>query len=153
MATWLVATDFSRCAAAAVHQAARDLALRGQGRLVVLHVFSIDYLPSQFADEHYRELIEKHVAGRLGRVRSHLVERYPSLQVDEDIREGPPAETILATASHVGAERIVVGTHSRAEREFELVGSIAQRVVRAASVPVLVVKTAENSTGLFNASQ
>lgn len=56
------------------------------------------------------------------------------------VRRGAPAEHIIQLASHLDADVIVVGTHGRRGISRLLVGSVAERVVRLARCPVLVVR-------------
>ena len=60
------------------------------------------------------------------------------------VREGIPADTIPSIAVEVGADLIVMGTHGRKGAQHLLLGSIAERVVRSASCPVLTVRPGEN---------
>ncbi|MDR3176900.1 MAG: universal stress protein [Desulfovibrio sp.] len=53
---------------------------------------------------------------------------------------GNPAETILQRAKDGGADLIVIGTHGRKGFDHILFGSVAEKVVRSASVPVLVAR-------------
>ena len=55
------------------------------------------------------------------------------------VKQGPTWRTILDTATEVGAEMIVMGTHGRHGLPRALLGSVAEKVVRAATVPVLTV--------------
>jgi nucleotide-binding universal stress UspA family protein len=52
---------------------------------------------------------------------------------------GDPADEIVAYADSVDAEAIVVGTRGRGSITGALVGSVSQRVLRDARLPVLVV--------------
>ncbi len=54
--------------------------------------------------------------------------------------EGPPAEEIVRFARARRVDLIVMGTHGRAGLAKLLVGSVADRVVAAASCPVLTVR-------------
>ena len=56
------------------------------------------------------------------------------------VREGDPADEILAVAAAIGARMIVLGTHGRRGLTHVLLGSVAEQVVRRASVPVLTVR-------------
>ncbi len=56
---------------------------------------------------------------------------------------GIPADAILAEAETAGADLIVVGTHGRRGVSHALLGSIAERVVRTAPIPVLAVRARE----------
>lgn len=57
------------------------------------------------------------------------------------LREGAPAETIVATAREWRAELIIIGTHGRGGMERLVVGSTAEAVLRAAACPVLTIRT------------
>jgi nucleotide-binding universal stress UspA family protein len=53
------------------------------------------------------------------------------------------AETIVDYARHHSIDLIVMGTHGRAAVAHLLMGSVAERVVRTASCPVLTVRHPE----------
>ncbi|MEF8821083.1 MAG: universal stress protein [Halovenus sp.] len=65
------------------------------------------------------------------------------IEVETEIRNGDPAETILAVADELDADLIVCGTHGRSGVRRQLLGSVAERVVRHASQPVLTVQLPE----------
>jgi nucleotide-binding universal stress UspA family protein len=54
------------------------------------------------------------------------------------IREGFPPEEILEQAAEGGHDLIVMGTHGRTGLKRALLGSVTERVVREAPVPVMV---------------
>ena len=54
---------------------------------------------------------------------------------------GDVAERILALATDVGADALVIGTHGRKGLSHLLLGSVAEKVVRGAPVPVVCVRT------------
>jgi nucleotide-binding universal stress UspA family protein len=56
------------------------------------------------------------------------------------LREGKPADEILAAAREWEADAIVIGTHGRSGMSRLVLGSTAESVVRQALCPVLVVK-------------
>jgi nucleotide-binding universal stress UspA family protein len=56
------------------------------------------------------------------------------------LREGKPADQILAAAREWSADVIVIGTHGRSGVSRLVLGSTAESVVRHASCPVLVIK-------------
>ena len=56
------------------------------------------------------------------------------------LREGKPADQILAAAREWEADVIVIGTHGRSGVSRLVLGSTAESVVRHALCPVLVVK-------------
>jgi nucleotide-binding universal stress UspA family protein len=55
--------------------------------------------------------------------------------------DGPPASAITELADSLDAELLVVGTHGRTGFSRLALGSVAERVARAASSSVLVVRT------------
>ena len=57
------------------------------------------------------------------------------------IRHGDPCDAILTTAGDVGATLIVMGTHGRQGLRRLLQGSVAENVIRQASIPVMTVRT------------
>ncbi|HEV8474016.1 MAG TPA: universal stress protein [Methylomirabilota bacterium] len=61
------------------------------------------------------------------------------------VRAGAAAPTIAEVAAEEGADLVVVGTQGRGVLDRLVVGSVAERVVRTAPCPVLVVKSAAAS--------
>ena len=53
------------------------------------------------------------------------------------------AETLRATGEKLGADLIVMGTHGRTGVAHAFLGSVAERILRTASCPVLTVKSPE----------
>lgn len=64
------------------------------------------------------------------------------LSVETTVREGVPHVAIVDYADEVGADVIVMGTHGRSGLNRYLLGSVTERVVRTADVPVLTVRIA-----------
>lgn len=60
--------------------------------------------------------------------------------VETRLLQGIPAEEICDFASKQGADLIVVGTHGRGVVGRMLLGSVAEKVLRAATVPVLTAR-------------
>jgi nucleotide-binding universal stress UspA family protein len=61
-------------------------------------------------------------------------------KVDAVLRQGNVYETILDTAKVRGCDLIVMGTHGRRGLSHAVIGSVAEKIVRLASVPVLTVR-------------
>lgn len=59
--------------------------------------------------------------------------------------QGSPATEILAAIEAAGADLVVLGTHGRHGLSRFLLGSVAEKVVRASPVPVLTVRSAAPS--------
>ena len=62
-------------------------------------------------------------------------------QVSTVVGEGHTVhEGVLSTATHVGADLVVMGSHGRRGLEKLVLGSVTQRVLGVVKVPVLVVR-------------
>ena len=69
-------------------------------------------------------------------LRSH----YPTVVFsDAVVLEGKPAKTIADFAAQHNHGLVVVGTHGRTGIAHAVIGSVAERVVRTARVPVLTI--------------
>ena len=64
------------------------------------------------------------------------------------VRHGKPPEEIVQYANDADVEMIVMGTHGRSGVDRHLMGSVAERVVRTAEVPVLTVRVAEDAVAV-----
>jgi nucleotide-binding universal stress UspA family protein len=62
------------------------------------------------------------------------------VKVDTVLRHGPAWSEILAVAAETKADLIVMGTHGRRGLARALLGSVAEKVVRTASCPVMTVR-------------
>lgn len=150
--TWLVAHDFSSCAEAAASLALDDLLARREGgRLLLAHVFTV-YAPSSAIDigggtafpqlesaariEATRAL--ERVAERLRGVVKSASAPSGTVEIEVVARLGTPAEGLLEEADARQVQRIYIGTHGRVGVSHLLLGSVAERVVRRANVPVVV---------------
>jgi nucleotide-binding universal stress UspA family protein len=137
----LVPIDFSEPARAAL-QEADAIACQQGSELTLLYVYS----PTEVAilDFTYVEPADKiaditdAAEARLRTLASVL--ETPADRVEARVATGPVVETILELST--GYDLIVMSTHSRKGLEHMLIGSVAERVVRASRCSVLVVKPA-----------
>jgi nucleotide-binding universal stress UspA family protein len=68
------------------------------------------------------------------------------LVVDCSQRGGRAADAIVAEARRVGADVILVATHGRGELGRQVLGSVADEVLRQAPCPVLILRPAQRAT-------
>ena len=137
----LVPTDFSAYADQALAYAIA-LAQKLQARLTLLHVFHLSPLgvgemPPAVLTATLQEMetnAHQQMQETLARVHQ------AGMQADSAIIEGLPFQTILDTAHARGVDLIVMGTHGRTGLTHVLMGSVAEKVVRLAPCPVLVVR-------------
>lgn len=142
----LVPVDFSPPSAAAVRWATRLLG--PHGRLQLVHVIVPHMpviaelsvytpLPASSPEERARECAELERKLR-GLVDEAALAR--GIEVEVELCEGfDPATQIAGAARRLRSELICMPTHGRRGLTRALLGSVAQGVVRAARVPVLVV--------------
>jgi nucleotide-binding universal stress UspA family protein len=62
------------------------------------------------------------------------------LHVTPMVRCGTPAEEIIRLAEQEGVDLIVIATHGRTGLRHIMMGSVAEKIVRLSSIPVLSVK-------------
>ena len=65
------------------------------------------------------------------------------VSTETEVREGNPSEKIVEYASDHDCDTIVMGTHGRGGIDRLLLGSVAERVIRASSVPVVTVPVSD----------
>ncbi|HEY6880790.1 MAG TPA: universal stress protein [Polyangiales bacterium] len=87
----------------------------------------------QLTEEYHREM-----AQRLERLGEQL--RSTGLTVSTMLLRGNPHEAIVSAADSEHVDLIVMGTHGRKGVSHLLLGSVAERVVRTAKVPVMTLK-------------
>jgi nucleotide-binding universal stress UspA family protein len=63
------------------------------------------------------------------------------------VRTGRPHGAILDYADEAGADLVVMGTHGRTGLDRYLLGSVTEKVVRTADVPVLTVRAPDDEEG------
>lgn len=63
--------------------------------------------------------------------------------VETEVQAGTPSRTIIEYTNGHGIDCVVMGTHGRAGLDRLLLGSVAERVVKLADVPVIGVKSQE----------
>jgi nucleotide-binding universal stress UspA family protein len=66
-------------------------------------------------------------------------ESAPGITIDAVVREGNTAGEVLEQAASMKADLLVIGTHGRSGFERRLLGSVAEKVLRKVSCPVMTV--------------
>ena len=137
----LVPTDFSEYAYRALDYAI-ELAKAFQARLTLLHVFHLSPLtgrevPPSVFNATFLE-IETNTQQRMQAALERVHQM--GLQGENAIIEGTPFQTIIDTVKDRDVDLIVMGTHGRTGLTRDLIGSVAEKVVRLAPCPVLVTR-------------
>ncbi|WP_441291068.1 universal stress protein [Sorangium sp. KYC3313] len=143
MKTLLLAHDFNATSEIALDTAI-ELARKLSAKIVVAHVYSV---PVYSFPEGSSLIPSAEDAARIGdaaqRSLDQVLERRratPGVEISGVLRAGIPDEEICRLADEIGADMIVIGTHARGVVARALLGSVAQRVVRSAKVPVLSIR-------------
>ena len=144
----LFAHDFSDCAARS-EAMVRDLARTFCARVVLCHVSQVTHgLPPSTlirapgeegmvkAGDYVLKMATEMLRTIARRLEADCVAVETAARLDENIADG-----ILAAATAHGAEVIVMGTHGRVGLEHFLLGSIAEKVLRRAEVPVITLRS------------
>ena len=141
--TFLVPTDFSDCAKKAAREAIM-LAESFSGRVIFLHVVDLYPLYANSLGDDMEVLaplpppspeeLESEWQAFLSGL--HL----GKLDSEKFNEEGQAALAIVRQADQRQVDMIVMGTHGRTGLEYMLMGSVAEKVVRAASCPVMTIK-------------
>jgi len=138
----LITTDLSEFSLAAIEYAT-SLGLIYSSKLYLLHV--LDYTPPKFHGRDRDSQLRAHQHAVEGEARRELADFILSkIGLDAKlipmIRTGSPAHVIKRFAEEEGVDLIVMATHGRAGLRHILMGSVAEKVVRTSSIPVLTVK-------------
>jgi nucleotide-binding universal stress UspA family protein len=138
----LIPIDFSEYSEEALRQAC-DLARRFDSELHLLHVLD-SVVPLAKTTTEFQHIYRAFMASRSAEAEQSLRSLPPrSLGPKPVVRNvliGNPAVEIVKYADDNGIELIVMGTHGRTGFKAWMAGSVAERVVRFAHCPVLVVR-------------
>jgi nucleotide-binding universal stress UspA family protein len=143
----LVAVDFSSCSLLALERA-WELAQRCAATIDILHVYEVpsyvapgtlliggSLTTSQSLEELLRVEAERGLAKCVEEARSRGI-RVASARASR----GDTAGTILQSAEDGKYDLIALGTHGRTGLQHVLLGSIAEKIVRRSTRPVLTVR-------------
>jgi nucleotide-binding universal stress UspA family protein len=144
IATILVPTDFSPTAKAAL-DLAKGMAREFGSQLVILHAYRVD-LPMGTPDLGGGFILPDRFYEDLRASATRQVEELAAATSKEGVAasgiavEDRPAQAIVDTAKRLPADLIVMGSRGLTALAHVLLGSVADRVIREATCPVLTVK-------------
>jgi nucleotide-binding universal stress UspA family protein len=124
----------------AVLETAAELAIHPDAELHLMHAVDTPTLPFRAAQTAVEFQSQLHEARRAlnDLVRTKLDPEHEPATID--VRAEPPARAILERAAEVEADLIVIGPNRRRGIGPALLGTTADRVIRSAAAPVLVVR-------------
>ncbi len=148
----LIALDYSP-SAEKIAETGYALAKASQAEVILMHVVAdpiyysnLDYSPimgyTGFNSPEMLSLIDMKEVKKASR---DFLEQSKKHLADENITtlvgEGDCADAILKAATEFNVDTIVMGTHSRRGLDKILMGSIAEKVLHHATVPMLIIPT------------
>lgn len=145
----LVPVDFSDCSRRALTQAL-ELAQRFEGEVTILHVYEPPYaLGELLVQVPDKPVLSVHDYMRMSAQRlldelvAQVLEGLPTgagARLSIEMVPGQPAEAVIERAGHGEFSLVIMGTHGRRGLAHLMLGSVAERVIRAVACPVLVVR-------------
>jgi universal stress protein A len=142
MSSILVAVDLEETSLMTVEFAVR-MGSTNRAKLDLVHVL-VSAIPARAKVHAPAELRDRMRAGEEVAARESL-EALMKQHVPEEsrgncfLKRGEPAKAVCDLAGS-GYEMVVVSTHGRTGLEHVVLGSVAERIVRFATIPVLVVR-------------
>ncbi|ELZ91373.1 stress response protein [Haloferax mucosum ATCC BAA-1512] len=136
----LFPTDGSECADAAFdhaleHAKTYDASILA---LYVADIREVGHASPAISLDRIRDALHESGNNVLSRIESRAADA--DVEIETVVSEGTPASEILRHADKDGVDLVVMGTHGRSGLDRYLIGSVAERVVRGSSAPVLTVR-------------
>lgn len=140
----LVPTDYSKFSDAALKQA-YDMAKQYKAKIYLLHVIgviqtcAVDYC---FDQQTIDALDKKAVKAAEDMMQKQIkkVIKSKDVEIIPDVTKGTPYEEILKEQLSKKIDLIVIASHGRTGLLGHLMGSVAEKVLRGAKCPVVLVK-------------
>ncbi|MBW1830484.1 MAG: universal stress protein [Myxococcales bacterium] len=143
--TILVGTDFSDISDEALRAAAL-YAKMFKARVLVTHVFDptpnvppVVWSRPDLLERSVRVEIEDAIRETLTGKTAELLKGVPEVELSV-IQHPSPGRALVEMAEDEGADLLILGSHGRSGLSRAFLGSVAERVVRHAPCPVLVVR-------------
>jgi nucleotide-binding universal stress UspA family protein len=149
MKTIIAAVDFSNATPGVLEMAAR-IALAFKARLHLLHVVEPEpsytaygFTPDEFPALHaYQEEAKRRAATKLQEELTKVLPELPDTATE--IREGSPLHCLIDFVKESEANMVILGSHGHGFIASLLLGSVAEGMVRKATVPTLIVPAPES---------
>ena len=138
----LVPIDFSDTSRKAL-QYAVPFAKQFEAKITLLHVVELPLYPQEFG---YLPFDENQMLAGQKKALAELAQRAIPMELVADtmVRSGAPWDTVVGVARETQADLIITTTHGYTGLKHVLMGSTAERIVRHAPCPVLIVREREH---------
>jgi nucleotide-binding universal stress UspA family protein len=119
---------------------ARQLVSESKGCVLLVHVIPADLVTPDLPG--YQDLFATDEGSAARELEKLAAAHLRAIAYQIVVKKGDPAEHIVRAAQELGADMIVMPTHNRHALSRLLMGSVAEKVVREALCPVLIVRPA-----------
>ena len=142
----LVPTDFSNYADNALRQAV-DIAKQYHAKIFLLHVIGDhirqcieDYcLSNAVVNEIERDSLMASI-DKLKKEINRLSDDFSDIEISSYVKRGVPSEEVLREQEEKDIDLIVMASHGRTGISRILIGSVAEKVMRGAKCPVMLIR-------------
>ncbi|MCK9150351.1 universal stress protein [Methanobacterium alcaliphilum] len=107
--------------------------------LTVMETSSLVGLPADDLIVRIKEMLQEEAGKSLETINKIVKESGADIKLSMKTEEGSPAEAVLKTIKDEDIDLVVIGTSGKHGLDRFLLGSVAEKVVRSSSCPVLVV--------------
>ena len=143
----LVPTDFSDYADKALKQAI-DIAKQFKAKIYLLHIIddgfqecAADYcMEAEVVQKYYKDSI-KNAKDKLHQEAKKITGGHAGMEIVYDTKRGIPYEEILKEQEEKGIDLIVIASHGKTGILKNLMGGVADKVMKGAKCQVLLVKS------------
>ena len=137
----LCAVDFSDYSPS-VADYANMIAKCSNAKILVLYVAPSlsQYVGFHVPPSSIESFVGEIVTGAEDTMNAFVKEHFDQMDVEGKVVTGYPAEEILGIAEDEKCDMVVMGTHGRKGIDRILFGSVAEKVVKSSTVPVLTVR-------------
>jgi universal stress protein A len=143
----LVPTDFSVYADKALKQAI-DIAKQHKAKIHLFHVIddgfqqcAVDYCIDEGAVQKIYKDSMKNAMDKLHKEANKINDKHSSIEIVHDARRGVPYEEILKEQEEKGIDLIVIASHGKTGILKNLLGGVADKVIKKAKCQVLLVRS------------
>lgn len=140
----LVPIDFEPPSKRAL-EVAIDLAMTFDAKLTLLHAWDLPMYAyaNLYVPDDLWSLLEEAAKKELDETLAGARKRVP--QADSILVRGPAGSEILSAIAREDIDLVIMGTHGRRGLGRVMLGSVAERVVRGSSAPVLTIRSGDES--------
>lgn len=142
--TIVVAVDFEAASEKAL-QLGAELAAKLGCELALVHVYQLPIYTYPGLEPGVLPAYQSEVTAAAKRALDGLATQHGVARAF--LRQGDPATEVLAALDELHPKMLVVGTHGRRGLSHLLLGSVAEKIVRRAMVPVVTVRADEPAKG------